>query len=81
MSDEEAASLQRVIGRLQGRMDAMEAREAARDDTIDKMDIKLDTIMAKLNQSMGGLVVGKLIAAGLVAVGSAAWAVWSHIAR
>jgi hypothetical protein len=49
--------------------------------SIKTVDEKLDAIMAKLNQSMGGLAVGKLIAAGLVAVGSAAWAVWSHISR
>lgn len=81
MSEDDKASLERSIGRLEGRMDAMEAREATRDDTIAKMDTKLDTIMAKLNQSMGGLAAGKMFAAGVTAVAGAAWGIWSHFSK
>jgi ribosome assembly protein YihI (activator of Der GTPase) len=81
MSDEERLALARTIGHLEGRMDALENDVTSVKSSIKTVDEKLDAIMAKLNQSMGGLAVGKLIAAGLVAVGSAAWAVWSHISR
>lgn len=81
MSEEEKTQLAMAVGELRGRLDAMEVRQAKVDETIAKMDGKLDTIVAKLNQSMGGLAAGKLFAAVVTAIAGAAWAVWSHFFR
>lgn len=81
MSEEERIQLAMAVGELRGRLDALEARQTKVDETIAKMDVKLDSIMAKLNHSMGGLAAGKLFAAVVAAVVGAAWAVWSHFFR
>ena len=81
MSEDDKAGIERAIGRLEGRVDALEAEHRTMKDTIRAVDGKLDAIMAKLNQSMGGLAAGKLFAATVTAVAGAVWAVWSHFFR
>jgi hypothetical protein len=65
--------VQRALGRLEGRITAQEARQKEAEDrhvrenaelraAQVRMDEKLDAILTKLNQGIGGLRVGILVA-------------------
>lgn len=81
MSDEERVNMARALGVLEGRMTALESDVTGVKASIKAMDEKLDAIMAKLNQSMGGLKAGTLFATVTATIASAIWAVWSHFAK
>lgn len=81
MSDEERLNLARALGHLEGRMGAMEKREAARDDAIAKIDAKLDAIMDTLSQRAGGMKAWVTIGAFATMATAAGWEIWSYFQK
>jgi hypothetical protein len=72
------ADLSRAIGRLEGRLDAVERTGIERDQALDRqlaaINAKLDRLTAAFNLGRGGaLVLAKLGGALLLLVGAAAW--------
>jgi hypothetical protein len=72
------ADLSRAIGRLEGRLDAVERTSIERDHALDRqlaaINAKLDRLTAALNLGRGGaLVLVKLGGVLLLLIAAAAW--------
>lgn len=91
--DDVAGDVQRALGRLEGRIDAQEKRQKEAEDrhvrenaelraAQVRMDAKLDAILTKLNQGIGGLRTGILVA-GIVspAVVYVVSQLWSRLSK